>query len=95
MQEDSNKKHSHSRGTMEITGNIYNYTAHKNYHWEGNGAFEKTQGLGSRYYIDEGRSRDSYAINFKASRNWTGNTSEEGDEARPVNYTIRIWKRIS
>lgn len=80
---------------MEITGNFGNYTSHNGLWLSGDGAFSRTS-WGTTYYIDEGRAINNLGINFKASRSWTGSTSEEGgDEARPCNLTIRIWKRTA
>ena len=98
--------HTHSRGTMEITGQIAGAPCSDKHFYPdyANGAFSlvswgygKTEGVGWN-------PNSSLIANFVASRTWTGNTSGPSDnnsgstgnaETRPSNYTIRIWKRIS
>lgn len=84
---------------MEITGSL---AGTKDIYNGASGAFTISGDLDSR-----SRWEDDYAgtyanCNFAASRSWTGETSAPtnnnsgstgGNETRPVNYTVRIWKR--
>ena len=99
-------KHTHTRGTMNITGQIAGAPCGENLFSSSyaNGAFSlvgwgygKTKGV--NWNPDS-----SLIANFVASRTWTGNTSEPtngnsgstGDtETRPSNYSVRIWKRTA
>lgn len=111
MQESQNKEHSHGmdsagnhkhgRGNMEITGSISGLGVTMG----ASGACYISSayaGANPRVTSDS----DARTITFAASRTWTGNTSENGshshtvhndggNEARPSNFTIRVWKRIA
>ena len=79
----SMQKHSHTRGTMEITGSVYGDEVSRDTSVDASGAFRfpsTNDGTGGKghffgssynYYLANG-------FNFKASRSWTGATSEEG-----------------
>ena len=98
--------HTHTRGTMEIYGQIAgapcaNTLFNADY---AKGAFNlvgwgygKTEGVGWN-------PNTSLIADFYASRTWTGETSGPSllysefagsDENRPANYTIRVWKRTA
>lgn len=79
------QKHSHTRGTMEIAGSVYGDEVTRDSGVTATGAFKCPStndysyggtggffGGGYNYRLNNG-------FNFKASRNWTGATSEEGD----------------
>ena len=88
--------HTHTRGTMEITGsyNVYWSTVNSL-----SGAFYgssatsngSNQGGGSGNYFD--------GVNFKASNTWTGETSSVGSSQShnnmPPYLAVYCWKRIS
>lgn len=96
-------EHSHTRGTMEISGRVLNYTSNKS-KAEGsspNGAF---YGTGSIQYDGGGSSSGNHQypdnIYFQASRNWTGSTSVEGVSNATLNVrgerlTVNVWQRIN
>ena len=105
---DSAGGHQHDRGNMEITGQIAGAPCNSTHFSSeyAKGAFNlvgwgygKTQGV--NWNPDS-----SLIADFAASRTWTGNTStngshshtvysEGGNESRPENYTICIWKRTA
>ncbi len=98
---DSAGNHQHSRGTMNIVGSISGMGVTMG----ASGACYVSSaysGPNPRITSDS----DARTITFDASRKWTGSTSEDGshshtvhneggNEARPSNFTIRIWKRTS
>ena len=98
---DSAGGHRHDRGNMEISGAISGLgvtmgvsgACYVSYAYSGSNP---------RIVSDS----DARTISFLASRTWTGNTSENGshshtvhydgeNEARPSNFTIRVWKRTA
>lgn len=90
--------HTHTRGSMEITGK-FGVCAYTNYVTH-TGAFKKVDTVtpGGGFIGSDTRS----AVEFTASDGWTGSTSTPsatnsgsygGTETRPVNSTIRIWRR--
>ncbi|MBQ7620669.1 MAG: hypothetical protein IJS51_11160 [Treponema sp.] len=67
------------------------------------GAFEQ---MAAVQYINGSAPHGICGAKFKASKSWTGNTSEpsvkktqsndtNSNENRPPNYTYRIWKRTA
>ena len=75
----SNGAHTHSRGTMDITGTFWRLTVNEDGFVGTNGAFYQSSdyhqaGLG---FQGDGESQN-YDIYFQASRNWTGETSSNG-----------------
>lgn len=92
--------HTHTRGSMEITGRIVTQGTEDKYS-SASGAFsieKSVTGYGGGHNGDS----ESPAFNFTASDGWTGSTSTPsatnsgsygGTETRPVNSTIRIWRR--
>ena len=98
--------HTHTRGTMNITGQIAGAPCGSNFFSSSyaEGAFSL---VGWGYGKTKGanwNSDSSLIADFVASRTWTGKTSgpsEEnsgstGDtETKPANYTIRVWKRTA
>lgn len=97
-QSPQNYAHSHTRGTMNITGQITN-TADRVWFPTGGASNSalytsdaKANYTGERY---EG-GKTSQTLNFNASRSWTGATSENGGvDARPTNFTYKIWVRTA
>jgi hypothetical protein len=74
----TNGAHTHTRGTMEIEGNTG--AAHDNFASAPSGAF---------YYSGNGKEADDgasgyYQTAFKASRSWTGETSQNGEHSHTV-----------
>ena len=77
------QKHSHTRGTMDIVGSFYGDEVSRDTGITATGAFKcpsTNDGTGGVGHF-EGASYNynlANGFNFKASRNWTGATSEEG-----------------
>ena len=98
--------HTHTRGTMDITGQIAGAPCSSNYFSSNyaNGAFSLVGwGYGKTQSV-KWNPDSSLIANFVASRTWTGETSgptngnsgSTGDaETRPSNYSVRIWKRTA
>lgn len=98
--------HTHTRGTMNITGQIAGAPCTNSYFSSSyaNGAFSLVGwGYGKTKGVDW-NPNSSLIANFVASRTWTGETSGPSDnnsgstgdaETRPNNYTIRVWKRTA
>ncbi len=109
----SQGSHKHTRGTMDIYGQVtapgYGNTS-IGYSLSGNGAFANYGALTQLDKIDGGNNQGSIyrAVDFRASRNWTGHTSSEapsitvnefGDnddtlDTRGKYITLNVWKRI-
>ena len=113
LQVDQNKSHNHpmphthTRGTMNITGTLIGTCYPNNSGWSGDwtGAFYRSS---SPYWT--GSDADAvkevwmYDAGFDASRTWSGNTSQPtndntsnsgGTESRPINSTYKIWLRTA
>jgi len=98
------QKHTHTRGTMDITGtfsfNDDSSNAGVDASASGTGAFTGVNGGG--YGSDVANSGGGWVIgkgfNFKASNNWTGATSEAGTgtsgNLQPY-FTCYIWCRTA
>lgn len=69
--------HTHTRGTMNITGNIYlNFLQNDGGPGKGgDGAFAAGNYNNTVNRLGDGSATNNTAINFDASRSWTGNTS--------------------
>ena len=97
--------HTHTRGTMDITGDFvgamqsdYNYSVHGAFY------YEKNELIGPCANKGDPRQR----VWFKASRNWTGETSVSGEHTHnfspagknqphnnmPPYIVVNMWKRI-
>lgn len=100
--------HTHTRGTMEITGNFEMQVQS----WSGgfdhlvrttSGAFTRGDRNGSSVASDtpaqENRDYKPDVVAFNASRSWTGETSSVGGNVAhnnmPPYLTVYMWKRIS
>ena len=97
--------HTHTRGTMDITGDFVG-AMQSNYNYSVHGAFyyEKNELIGP--CADKGDPRQR--VWFKASRNWTGETSVSGEHTHnfspagknqphnnmPPYIVVNMWKRI-
>jgi hypothetical protein len=91
-----NYAHTHTRGTMNIKGSVSNSADRVFFPTGSSGALYTSDAranfLGS--YRESGKS--SQTLNFDASRNWTGATSENGGvDARPSNFTKKLWVRTA
>lgn len=77
--------HTHTRGTMNITGNFGGTDVQSGYY--GNGAFAITSrgnynDSGGKYESDYGKN-----MSFDASRNWSGATSSNGSHSHTIGST--------
>lgn len=95
--------HTHTRGTMNITGNFGSVDTPKC-----DGAFALASGTYSQNH-NGGNNNDH--VNFNASRSWTGATSSNGSHTHTVTvnysgggaahnnmppyYVVHIWHRVS
>ncbi|WP_286033747.1 phage baseplate protein [Fusobacterium necrogenes] len=104
----STASHTHSRGTMDITGYISPFRATYGGSPTSSGAFTYTQP--SATMAAQGATTDNFniAINFQASRSWSGVTSGaspvtsvgstgSGAAFSVVNryYSVHVWLRLS
>ena len=98
--------HTHTKGSMEITGFLYDgYGVGSTGGCAADGAFYIIEIAEKGAIGDAADVKDRWRnLGFAASRSWTGETSQPstavsgfsgGNETRPSNYTIRIWKRIA
>ena len=90
----SNGKHKHDKGTMNITGRIYNY-AHQSTGADGSpvgtGAFHWAS-AGSKYSYAQSGLRDGYDfMDFDANRSWSGYTSEEGAHTHTITASNNLY----
>lgn len=89
-------EHSHTRGTMEITGSARLNS--EKFDSTASGAFTKTTVSGAR---NEGRGGNNVnQLNFTASKSWTGATSVAGVknprlDVRGKRVAINVWQRIN
>lgn len=95
--------HTHTRGTMNITGNFGCVDAPKC-----DGAFALASGI---YSQNSNGGNNNDHVNFNASRSWTGATSSNGSHTHTVTvdysgggaahnnmppyYVVHIWHRVS
>lgn len=100
--------HAHTRGTMDITGSLYCYSAYN----KGNDDYWTNATSGAFYkdpdnYNEEGSTLNQSEnadldacrmVSFKASRAWTGETSYVGEgeafSSMPPYLTVYMWKRV-
>ena len=97
-------KHSHTRGDMEITGAI---TGHRfgtvrdgvsaSFRWSG-ALYGSNSTLGATFSEADYGGGQALQLNFQASKNWTGSTSEAG-KGEPFSImnpyrAVYIWRRI-
>ena len=89
--------HTHTRGTMNITGElgVQGTDKHKNL---ATGAFSAID-LGNHGAGVSGTKDYLNSANFDASRSWTGETSSVGSNQPhnniPPYYAVYIWKRVA
>lgn len=83
--------HSHTRGTMDITANVYNIplqsktvTFYRSGAFYDSGSGGSSEALKSTAAEDAGTNIDN--IGFKASKSWTGSTSEEGAHSHTISW---------
>lgn len=107
---DSQGAHTHSRGSMNITGNSGQVYAYKP---AGNGGGAMYQDLGGGGCAQDSRNTytGSGAIGFNAANNWSGETSSNGSHTHnitvyntgageahnnmPPYLAVNIWKRVA
>lgn len=90
--------HSHTRGTMNITGSINcPYVCFSANH--GTGALKTGAPNTPHYGANNASPAYSSILNFNATDSWTGTTSEEGNNAEHNNLqpylSVFIWKRTA
>ena len=89
--------HTHTRGTMNITGAISAYWKGANPIWTNNNAFYTAAGEGeyTSAYTDK---FNNDIQKFDASRSWTGETSSAGSNQAhnnmPPFISVNIWRRV-
>lgn len=101
-------RHTHTRGTMEISGSVLRLGEGFQDSGAASGAFAKITGSrGNTYHHQDGSTSGSF--DFKASRGWTGHTSEalanaysdyDGTanpkmDTRGARIAINVWKRTA
>lgn len=92
--------HSHTRGTMEITGEFWaDDSVYNSWYGPLKGAFGKGDYIG-RGDLDSGGDRyNSGMVKFTASKGWTGHTSIEGKgkavPVMPEAIVMDIWHRTA
>ena len=98
LTKDQIPSHTHTRGTMNITGGggFYENPSVSGLHAP-YGAFYLTS---AKTYVGASASdKDNASLEFDASRSWTGETSSVGGNQPhnniPPYYAVYIWKRIS
>ena len=77
----SNGAHTHTRGTMNITGGI---TSYENAFSDAYGALTASGWHGNANYHTAGTTNMIGHIGFDASKSWTGSTSSNGDHTHTV-----------
>ena len=92
--------HSHTKGTMEITGTFWaDDSVYNSWYGELSGAFEKGKYIGHGDLDSGGGSYNSGLIQLTASKGWTGSTSIEGKgkavPVMPLAIVMDIWHRTA
>ena len=90
----NNGKHSHTKGTMEITGRIPGERTAESGWWNRlQGAFYRKNSDNS-HAGNGSADNDNCDVYFEASRSWTGSTSETGNHNHTVNVTNTIGNQV-
>lgn len=90
----NNGKHSHTKGTMEITGRIPGERTAESGWWNRlQGAFYRKNSDNS-HAGNGSTDGDNCDVYFEASRSWTGSTSETGNHNHTVNVTNTIGNQV-
>ena len=83
----SNGAHTHTRGTMDITGAL---NARYGTSFGGSGAFSSSRGTSQAQVQVYNKNHQEYIVNFKASGTWTGSTSSNGAHTHTVTNSVGV-----
>lgn len=92
----SNGAHTHTRGTMDITGTIWGENTSVTGTWgRVTGAFYNAGTTNNKSGASMGDDRDNTDISFKASRSWTGATSSNGAHTHTITSSSNLYGTTS
>lgn len=91
---DTTGAHTHSRGTMNIKGNV-NGVSNRNFYSSptADGAFSVDNYSNNNFAGGGGVGSNSALLHLDASKNWTGNTSSDGNHSHTVTSANAIYGR--
>lgn len=90
------KAHTHTRGTMDITGTIWGENTSVTGTWgRVTGAFYNAGTTNNKSGASMGDDRDNTDISFKASRSWTGATSSNGAHTHTITSSSSLYGTTS
>ena len=96
---DDMPSHTHTRGTMNITGGFAPWSENTTDNREPEGAFYKQSSNQGGWGTSSGVDKDNPYMNFDASRSWTGETSQSGTNTYatilPPYLVVYMWKRTA
>lgn len=90
----SNGAHTHQRGSMDITGYIRSLAAQDNATDIGGGGAFTSYRSGTYGGYGTGKKNLIDAVNFQASKSWTGSTSSNGAHTHTITITNTIGNQI-
>lgn len=80
--------HSHTRGSMDIVGTFGSGPSTPSiYRGDTSGAFYNSGTNGNKYAGSSTENDRTSKVTFRASRNWSGATSSNGDHSHTIGYT--------